>query len=556
MYGGIMGHDGEQRPDRTDTAAVSGDPSRYAYARAALHRDDDPAGPPAERRVELALRSLTGVTDGPVPQADLDAIDGLRLRTSGATAFNQLSTLRNLQWLSIETTVPFDLAPLVDAVAGADALGDLSLSGPVDDIAPLARLHGLRILRLENTGVTDVRPLAGLAYLHDVGITDGPLADLSPLAALPLTRLFVYDTRVTDIGPLTGHPSLQVLGLCGCRIDDLSPTATMPSLHYVNLSRSRFVGLDALRTRLPHVTFEARADDAGPTPPEPATAAPTTAGPDARDAATLLARYRETEDFEERCALELPLVASRDPEAVQEVVRDREITAYTVRGMLFRDGVGNLPFAANPWGVGSGDDWSAALDRVWAPVADHAPRFVAAVRARTVALVLLADPQGSTHLAYLSVLSDADEPGSGPGLDDPRPDLYLQIVLGRAPEPTDATAVVPVMAGPVPRPVRDFRAAHAGFGRLRAEVDRNVDDWFGRGTGFATGRLDGLPPDRFVVGAGMIDWQGYLFDLDVLDDDGAPTVVSWAFKESGRISDHTSFWDWVDSDGAEVAFHG
>ena len=528
-------------------AQVSGDPSRYRYARAP--RTD--TSEPADRRVELALRSATGVTDGPIPQEALDALDGLRLRLRATTDVGPLSGLRRLRWLSVESPVPFDVTALVDAIAGAEELTDLSITAPIADIAPLARLGALRVLRLEGTRVSDVSPLAGLGSLHDLSITGGPLADLTPLAGLPLSRLFVYDTQVADIAPLAGMPRLQVLGLCGCPVRDVAATATMPALHFVNLNRCEDADPGALPELLPHVTFEHHV--------EPAGGPPVTAAPDA-DTAALLARFRDSEDFLERWGMLAALLATRDPEAVQEFIRYHQHVAYTVRGLFFRDGVGDRPFAANPWGIEPDAGWPAALDRVWAPVADHAPHLTATIRDRTLALALLTDPDGRAVLGYLAWRRADDVPGpigepiTLAQLADPGHDSHPDLVLGAAPRTVDPATVLPVLAGPVPRPVRDFWSAHAGFGRLAPEFGRNVLDRFGGRLDEATGRLKGLPSDRFVIQAGANDYQAFLFDLDVLDDAGHPTVACWSFKDGDHVGEHESFWDWADGAGVGIAF--
>ncbi|TDC74033.1 leucine-rich repeat domain-containing protein [Streptomyces hainanensis] len=503
--------------DLTDTPAtivaeadarVSGDPSRYRYARAP--RTD--LGEPAERRVELALRSATGITGGPIPQDALDAVDGLRLRLRATSDFSPLSGLRRLRWLSIESSVPLDVTALVNAIADAKGLTDLSITAPIADITPLARLGGLRILRLDGTQVVDVSPLAGM-------------------------------------------PLLQVLGLGGCPVRDLAATATMPALHFVNLNRCEAAELGDLPERLPHVTFEHHVEPSGPTGKPFATAASDV------DTAALLVGFRNSSDFHERWDMLAALLATRDPEAIQEVIRYREHVAYTVSGLFFRDGVGDRSFAANPWGIEPDAGWSAALDRVWALVADHAPNLTATIRDRTLALALLTDPDGRAVLAYLAWRRDDNDPGpigeliTLEQLADPGHDSYPDIVLGAAPRTVDRATELPVLAGPVPRPVRDFWSAHACFGRLHPGFDRNMLDRFDGRLDEATDRLNGLPPDRFVDGVGGNDYQAFLFDLDVLDDAGYPTVACWSFKDGDQVGGHESFWDWVNGAGIGIAFY-
>ena len=71
-----------------------------------------------------------------------------------------------------------------------------------------------------------------------------------------------------------------------------------------------------------------------------------------------------------------------------------------LRGLLLLGGRGDVPFSPNPWGISASDGLDEALSRVWLPVADPCPQFVAAVRREVFGLALV-EASGEFSLAYL-----------------------------------------------------------------------------------------------------------------------------------------------------------
>lgn len=535
-----------------------GNPSRYAYARA----DRLDVSLPEERSVELAIRSATGIGDGPIPQDALDAVDGLRLDLSRPADLSPLARLSNLRWLAVDSAVPLDVAALASALAAARNLRDLTIEAPIDDIGPFARLTQVDNLKLDGTRVTDLSPLAGAVHLGDLSICDGPLENLGPLAGLRLRRLFLYRTRVRDLAPLAGMATLQVLGLAGCPVRDLSVVTTPPELHFVNLRNTGVTDLGDLPERAPEVTFEGVGEQV--TTPFDAGTRAVARGPLADEPATaLIAAFHATgDDWKRRGSLEKAMLAGRRLDLVQPIVRE----GTTVAGLLLPDGIGDVPFPDNPWGIPADAGLDAALTRVWAPVADFAPRFVAAVHDRTLALALLTQSDGTAALGYFAWSRDDDSSGAllpaPDSLDrfaDPDLDYHLSIVVGATPHLTDPTAVLPLLAGPVPRPIRDFWAIHHSLEPTYGDpvggaLSMNTLEFFHDDSwSVAAKRLGGLPPDRFVHSAGHANYDIYVLDLDVLDAAGNPTVATWAYKER-VVSHHKQYWDWLDSTGTHLVF--
>lgn len=266
--------------------------------------------------------------------------------------------------------------------------------------------------------------------------------------------------------------------------------------------------------------------------------------------------------------LKRAMLAGRRLDLAQAIVVDESGPLWhdmptTVAGLLLPDGIGDVPFPDNPWDIPANAGLAAALTQVWAPITDLAPQFVAAVHDHTLALALLTGDDGSTALGYFTWHRDDELVPPPEHLDqfaDPAIDYYLSIVVGAAPHLTDPTAVVPVLAGPVPRPIRGFWTIHHFLGQqpydhsIGGALDINTLEFFNDDSwSVAAERLGGLPPDRFVHSVGYDDFVTYVLDLDVLDSSGNPTVVAWDWK-AWEVGGHKQFWDWLDSDGAELIF--
>lgn len=532
---------------------MQGDPTRYRYARSAhSHMADLP-----ESVVDMHLRALTGVTDGPIPQAALQGIEGFWLHLAGPADFAPLAALQSLRWLAVESVAGFDVAGLAAALRAVPTLTDLSITAPIGDIRGVEALEGLLRLELTRTQVTDVSAVAALTHLDDLSITDGPLADLTPLSGLRLGRLFVHRTRVADLTPLAGMRTLQVLGLAGCPVTDLSVAGTLPLLHHVSLRGSGVTDLGGLPTHLPHVTFEGLTD-AQPTPET------TTPGPGG-DIHALLRDYRDTDDPERQWGLRPYLVASRDVEAIAEALRDYGHTDRQVHGLLLEGGQGDVPFPANPWGVPEGADLDAALTHIWRPVTATAPRFTALIRRHTLGLALVTDGQGTPSLVYLTVMTEDEYTDHGTEswdpaapraalerLADPGTDLALSFPVGTAPHIADPDEDHPLLGGPVPAPLRALWSVHRSLGCIGGELRHSVLDFVGGDWDTGLQRTDGVAPDRLVCGVGEGDFETHVLDLDILDASGNPTVASWAWKEWG-VGPRREFRHWLDTMAPSLA---
>jgi len=543
-----------------------GNPARYAYARAPRH---DVSLPP-DRSVEWAVRSECGVGSGPIPQEALDAVEGLSLNLHRPADLTPLLQLRNLRRLSVKSGPGLDVAALAAVLRPARKLRSLSIEAPVRDIGPLARLTQLRLVQLDDTRITDLAPLSNLTRLSILSVSGGPLSDLSPVSGLRLERLFIDGTQVSDLAPLAGMATLDALGLFGCPVRDLDVIATLPALRFVRLPGTRLADVGDLPEQFPGVTFDTVGEHAPATEPfvggYSAAAAPADPIPDPVAADLRAAFHAAGDDYQRRGRLERAMLAARRVDLVQEIVdTHHDGQRSTVAGLFLRGGVGDVPFPDNPWGIPADAGLAEALTQVFAPVAGFAPRFVAAAHDRTLGLALLLDENDTPALGYLTWKRGDDgpeqlaaTPDSLERFADPTRDFHLSLVVGSAPYIADATAVVPLLSGPVPRPVRDFWAIHYsldyGWGSIGGGLDCNTLEFHdGDSWSVVAERLGGLPPDRFAHSVGSANYDIYVLDLHMLDAGGNPTVAHWAFKER-QLDGHRQYWEWLDTTGTNLIF--
>ncbi|WTW98707.1 hypothetical protein OG216_37595 [Streptomycetaceae bacterium NBC_01309] len=411
-----------------------------------------------------------------------------------------------------------------DALDAVDGFW-LRLSRPAD-FSMLGRLGGLKWLVVQAPVAVDVGALA------------------AALASTPVRSLRI-EAPVADIAPLSALTSLSDLVLRNTLVTDLTPLAELSALGGV------------------FVSGEPPADPAPP-PRRPRLAPNRTED--------VLAAFRATDDFAAKWAMLPRLIATRDRAAVEEAIRHQVDAPVTVRGLLLQDGRCDVPFAANPWNVRADAGLTAALDQVWRPLADLVPLFVATMHARTLGLALLADDDtGAMSLAYLTWGRDGDRGGGSVlpwhnvgravPLDDfaeARGDVYIQVIVGTAPSAADPAAEHPLLAGPVPGPVRDFWAVHHSLdnttgGSIGGKLNGNTLDFVDGDWDTGVERTGGPPPDRFVHSVGNGDFEMYVLDLDVLDSAGSPTVACWHWK-SWNTGEHMQFWDWLDTTAVKLVW--
>ncbi len=155
-----------------------------------------------------------------------------------------VAMLTNLKVLKLDGNQITDVSPL----AGLTNLTELSLvSNQIIDLSPLAGLTNLENLDLYDNQITDLSPLAGLTNLTELHLGINQINDLSPLTGLTnLTELWLYSNQITDLSPLAGLTNLKDLSLDGNQITDVSPLAGLTNLTVLRLYSNQITDLSPL----------------------------------------------------------------------------------------------------------------------------------------------------------------------------------------------------------------------------------------------------------------------------------------------------------------------
>ncbi|HET8840724.1 MAG TPA: hypothetical protein VFN35_04615, partial [Ktedonobacteraceae bacterium] len=135
-------------------------------------------------------------------------------------------------------------------------------------------------------------------------------------------------------------------------------------------------------------------------------------------------RYRLTE------SVALALVATRHGEAIDAVIKEKldlkfwgDGSPYGVQGVMFKgDARAFFWDEENPWGIRADEGVQAAIARIWAPVAHHAPRFVALLCEYTLGLALFKhEEMNQYYLGYLHLVPFPSYELRERGLEDSMP---------------------------------------------------------------------------------------------------------------------------------------
>ncbi|HPD17563.1 MAG TPA: hypothetical protein PLE19_21710 [Planctomycetota bacterium] len=200
------------------------------------------------------------------PLAHLTGIRTLVLRdTPRVDSLKHIARMTNLTHLDITLT---GSVRKLDPLASLPHLKSLRLSCPRSlDFAPLATLPALRHLEIETSAsCTDLSSLAALKNLESLAVNGrGAQSDLGFLAALPQLRsLRIADTdKLSDLSPLADLRALEVLILRSCaKLHTLRPLTALPKLRRVDIADCAKAGdvltLETLRRRGVELTLDYR----------------------------------------------------------------------------------------------------------------------------------------------------------------------------------------------------------------------------------------------------------------------------------------------------------
>lgn len=473
-------------------------------------------------------------------------------------------------------------------------------SGSLTDLAPLARLTEQVGLELTSERLTDIGPLAPMVGLRELTIT-APVLDLAPLTALSrLEHLVLRGVRATDLAPLSSLTALTELTLERTRVRDLRPLTGLPALRHLTIAdglvadATPLAGMGLETVTISRTWVEAAPEPAGPAKwtiePYPPNRGPLVAQPPKTaglPVEKLVARYVEAAKYEDGYKgfgrwldAGRELIATKDATAIAEVLcSDRRLWSWistpgtgkpstlTLRGLVLRGGQGSTGFPAdNAWGIPPDAGLAGAIRHVWAPLAECVPAFVDRLVERAFGVALVSQASGYS-LAYLygSTMSSRSVDWEAPieqlmSIDD----INAEVCWGAEPRLVSDRAVVDLLGGPLPAPLRQLAAVHGSL--YFSYVDGAIDcdslapytwgQWDGEDEegdgdegraedeGSQVDRL-GLPRGRYVIFAGYQDGAA-VFDLDRLDALGNPTVAGHDCNDGLNTASTAEFWDWLD----------
>jgi hypothetical protein len=113
---------------------------------------------------------------------------------------------------------------------------ELSSIGPID-LRPLSSITNLQELTLNNDAISDITPLGSLSRLASLDLTGNKISDLTPLTKLShLTQLRLGQNDVHDGDVLAQVPTLRKVLLPNNKITSLTLLITLPQLAWLDLN--------------------------------------------------------------------------------------------------------------------------------------------------------------------------------------------------------------------------------------------------------------------------------------------------------------------------------
>lgn len=157
-----------------------------------------------------------------------------------------LKWLPNLQKLTVVGGVLDDPA----ALAGCSALQQLNVNGTTvttEMLESIATLPELKVLALEECGISSIAPLAELTSLTSLDLSNNAIRDISALAGLTgLTSLDLGSNALISLMGLEKLSALTSLDVSYNSIVSTAPLAAMTSLEVLNVTSNALRSLDSI----------------------------------------------------------------------------------------------------------------------------------------------------------------------------------------------------------------------------------------------------------------------------------------------------------------------
>ncbi len=172
----------------------------------------------------LDMEGCTGLSDyGFI--SSLDTVETINIKDCGmndealaSIGFSSLPQLRNIRLNGNK-----DIASL-DPLASKENLRILEINDTgVSDLAPLSGISTLAILEAENTSISDLTPISSCTELEELNINRCKVATLKPLENMKKLKLLeAYGNELRDLDGMQGKEELESLGLAENKLENLN----------------------------------------------------------------------------------------------------------------------------------------------------------------------------------------------------------------------------------------------------------------------------------------------------------------------------------------------
>lgn len=170
----------------------------------------------------------------------------LTIRNSGAESLSALSSLSNLETLTVTGTNVS--AQDLQIIANLPKLTQLTLSDcGISGISELSGAANLTVLDLHNNSIRDLTALATMPYLQTVDLSHNALASVEVLGALTnLTSLDVSYNSITSTAPLATCAHLTKLNLTSNLLTGLNGMEQLVSLVDLSAGSNKLTDISSL----------------------------------------------------------------------------------------------------------------------------------------------------------------------------------------------------------------------------------------------------------------------------------------------------------------------
>jgi len=119
----------------------------------------------------------------------------------------------------------------------------------IENLEPVKQLVHLRVLKLNDTKISDVTPLQQLRHLQEADLSRNPITNLLPLSALTnLEFVYLNNTPIDNLEWLSGLTKLRILDISGTEVKNLKELSNTIHLEKLIAYNTRINSIKPLET--------------------------------------------------------------------------------------------------------------------------------------------------------------------------------------------------------------------------------------------------------------------------------------------------------------------